>query len=130
MLDTRRDPREQEDAGEAPGLLYRMLPLLNAIGRELRERGDRLKELESAMERHALARDKQGLRLAAAEAAESYRAVRHAREELVRLGVELIGSEPPTLRVSTRVGGSMQELLVRIGDPAGDDRSVSSAGHA
>jgi hypothetical protein len=74
-----------------------VLPLVRSIGREIAERRQALESLESRRDELDGGRE---LWLIDAECSAHRRGIRHAREELRRLGCSLIGTEPLTIRIS------------------------------
>lgn len=93
-----------------------LAPLLDSIGRELEDRGARLAELESRIERlQAGPRRMKELKQLESEAAEMRRELRHCREELERLGCSVVGTTPLTVRIPTRVGDAHRSLVWQHG---------------
>ena len=98
-----------------------LLPLLGAIGREIRERSETLAALEERIERL----EAQGTNPAVedeihrlvAEAAAHRRGIRQAKAELDRLGCSVVGTAPLTFRIPGRVGEAKQSFVWQTGDP-------------
>jgi uncharacterized coiled-coil protein SlyX len=96
----------------APADAKALAPLLASIGRELEERGMQLTELEKRMrELRASPFFDEALHELEAEAATQRQALRHCREELERLGCRLVGTQPLTIRIPTRVGGAKKSVV-------------------
>lgn len=91
-----------------------LAPLLDSIGRELAERGARVAELEAKLEELRqspfLAEELPELE---GELALHRRELRHCHEELERLGCSVVGTEPLTIRIPTRVGGTKKSVVWR-----------------
>jgi len=98
-----------------------LLVLVRSIGRELAERMEAVEALEGALLRAApRGESSDAFRLASADAATHCRAIRHARDELERLGGSIVGESPLTLRIRVEEGGRSESLLWqhRPGDAA------------
>ncbi len=96
-----------------------LLPLLGAIGVEIRERAEALERLEKRLELlnsrpHS---DSGEIRELVAQAAAHRRGVRLARKELDRLGCSVVGTEPLTIRIPGRVGEARRSFVWQTGDP-------------
>lgn len=102
------------DRRYAPADARALAPLLDSIGRELEERGARLLELEKrALELRRSPFYDEALSELGAEAAILRRELRHCHEELERLGCSVVGTEPLTIRIPTRVGGTKKSVVWR-----------------
>ena len=95
-----------------------MLPLLGSITREIKDRTSALEILE--IEIHALRViapiDEEAIRGAVAEQATHRRELRHAKNELERLGCSVVGTEPLTLRIPGKVGEERHSFVWQAGD--------------
>ena len=94
----------------------RMQPLLSAIAGEIADREGALRALELRMEELTLrpVPDRDELRRIAAETSANHRELRHAREEIERLGCAVVGTEPVTVRIPTRRGNRIHSLLLQF----------------
>ena len=94
-----------------------LLPLLNSITAELRERTAELERIEAL-----LARAEAGKRVRAsvhdlvASAATHRREIRLARTELERLGCSIVGTEPITIRIPGQSGSRRHSFVYQSGD--------------
>jgi len=96
-----------------------ILPLLDAIGREIVERNQELELLEARIERlgETSGPASEKMRQLVAEAAAHRRGLRLAKSELERLGCSVVGTEPLTFRIPGRVGEAKQSFVWQPGDP-------------
>ena len=97
----------------------KLFPLLESIAHEIEERSLALETLEAEIER--LSRDprrnERALHQSVAEAAAHRRGLRHAKDELERLGCSVVGTAPLTLRIPGRVGEAKHSFVWQTGDP-------------
>lgn len=94
---------------------HRLLPLLRSIGEEIVERASRVLELESMASALSVSPRVHGAEIAAirAELADVKRELRHAEEELERLGCAIDGLAPLTFRIAI---DEEDALTWRLGD--------------
>jgi hypothetical protein len=97
----------------------KLMPLLEAIGRELQERSHALEEIERRLKQLAKspAPDQKVTREWTARAAAHRLGLRLARKELDRLGCSVVGTEPLTIRIPGRVGEARRSFVWQTGDP-------------
>ncbi|MFT5292478.1 MAG: hypothetical protein ACI8QS_003758 [Planctomycetota bacterium] len=115
------------------GRASRLLPLLGAIGREILERTQALDALELEFEELSTNQDNADSRYSddrpatdrlstsrlhskMAEMAAHRRGLRHAQQELERLGCSVLGTEPLTFRIPGRVGEAKHSFVWQTGD--------------
>jgi len=103
--------------------LYRMeeiqglLPLLASIGREIDERSQQLAELLDELDQLGTSdSDKSTSRHLVAEAANHRKQLRHAREELGRLGCSVVGTSPLTFCIPSKEGPKARSVVWQTGD--------------
>ena len=99
-------------------LAKELLPLLEAIGREIEERSEALERLEQKTELASTVpfpseTKAHGL---IAQAASHRRGLRRAKEELEQLGCSVVGTEPLTIRIPGRVGEAKHSFVWQTGD--------------
>lgn len=96
----------------------RLLPLLNSITREITERQELLEKIEAGMKALDGKPQRTGLGIhdLVAEAAMNRRELRHAREELFRLGCSIVGTAPMTIRIPGCKGDSKRSFVYRSGE--------------
>ncbi|MEW6071451.1 MAG: DUF2203 family protein [Planctomycetota bacterium] len=96
-----------------------LLPLLEAIGREIRERTEAAERLEARLARLGASpsADPVERREIVAEIAAHRLGLRLARHELDRLGCTVVGTEPLTIRIPGRVGEARRSFVWQTGDP-------------
>ncbi|MEM7309467.1 MAG: DUF2203 family protein [Planctomycetota bacterium] len=99
-----------------------LVPLLNSIIAEIQERGRSLERLERRIDtlssRPAKRRgDPQDLHNLVADAAVQRREVRLAKEELLKLGCSIVGTDPITVRIPGQRGNARRSFVYRSGDP-------------
>jgi len=87
-----------------PRVARRLLPLVRSIGQEIVEREANL-EASGPVETHATV----------AETAIQRRELRHAYEELEKLGCTVVGHAPLTLRIPAQRNGRSRSLLWQLG---------------
>lgn len=95
-----------------------LLPLLESIAREVRERDEVLRRIAGdlrRMEKRGRGRGAEA-RLLTAEAADHRTALRQIRTEVERLGCEEIGVRPPTIRIPAAGGPEAETWVWRLGD--------------
>lgn len=95
-----------------------LLPLLESIAREMRERDEVLRRIAGdlrRLEKRGRGRSAEA-RLLGAEAADHRTAMRQARVEVERLGCEGIGVRPPTIRIPAAGGPEAETWVWRLGD--------------
>jgi hypothetical protein len=95
-----------------------LLPLLNAISREIVERSRALEALEERMSPREGMPELGEAELAnlVAEAAGHRRELRHAKEELEALGCSIVGTEPITIRIPGQLGKERRSFVYQTGD--------------
>lgn len=87
-------------------------PLLTSIGTEIRERTERLEELESWLEEESQnGTPNKDVAHLVAEAAAHRRGLRLAKGELEHLGCSVVGMEPITFRIPGRVGQTRRSFV-------------------
>ena len=96
-----------------------LLPLLESIGREIRERNARLDLIERRMDalNEQSNADENRLHQLVAEAAQHRRGLRLAKQELERLGCSVVGTAPLTFRIPGDGGTAKHSFVWRTGDP-------------
>jgi len=95
-----------------------LLPLLASIGREIDERSQQLESVLSALDELGTSdADDSQARLLVAEAANHRRELRHAREELGRLGCSVVGTSPLTFCIPGKQGNHTRSVVWQTGDP-------------
>ena len=95
-----------------------LLPLLASIGREIDERSQQLESVLSKLESLGTKdSDKSHARPLIAEAANHRRELRHAREELSRLGCSVVGTTPLTFCIPGKEGPNSRSVVWQTGDP-------------
>ncbi|MGH7151804.1 MAG: DUF2203 family protein [Planctomycetota bacterium] len=95
-----------------------LLPLLESIAREMRERDEALRRILAELrgiEKREGGRSAEA-RLLAAEAADHRTALREIRSEIERLGCEGIGVRPPTIRIPAAGVSDGETWVWRLGD--------------
>lgn len=93
-----------------------LTPLLDSIGSELEERGDRIAEMEERIaELRASPFYSEEIHLLEAECALHRRELRHCIKELERLGCSIVGTTPLTIRIPTRNGKRTRSLVWQQG---------------
>ena len=97
----------------------RLVPLLNAIAKEILDRGAAVNTLQARLDSipDGLRASRETLELIA-DRATHQRELRHASEELERLGVSVIGHDPLTFRLRARAGHGVRSFLVQCGELA------------
>jgi len=87
-------------------------PLLDSIGRELKERQARLTKVETRMAEVRASPFYSGeVRELEAEASLHRRELRYCHGELEELGCTVVGTTPLTIRIPTSVGGKSRSLV-------------------
>ena len=95
-----------------------LLPLLEAITREIQERTSCLERIEGLLEDAAPnALSKETVRDRIAQAATQRRELRLARAELERLGCSIVGTQPITIRIPGQRGSKRRSFVFQTGDP-------------
>jgi len=94
-----------------------LLPLLNSITREIRERTIQLERVEARIERAEAGEPVRGsVRELVARAALHRRELRHARSELERLGCSIVGTAPITIRIPGVHESKPRSFVYHTGD--------------
>lgn len=116
---TRKDTRYNRESAS------KLLPLLSAIGREMRERETQLRLIENELafleatpldiDETPSAREAYAQSLIA-EVANHRRELRHAEKELDQLGCTVVGHSPLTIRIPGRVGETKHSFVWQTGD--------------
>ncbi len=96
-----------------------LMPLLEAIGREIQERSLALDGSERRLEQieKLPSSDSDVTRELVAQAAAHRQGLRLAHKELDRLGCSVVGPEPLTIRIPGRVGEARRSFVWQTGDP-------------
>ncbi len=97
-----------------------LLPLLESIGKEIRERSLKLTAIELRLEEleGLPSADENEIHLHVAEASQHRRALRLAKQELERLGCSVVGTAPLTFRIRGEEGTQKTSFVWQTGDPA------------
>ena len=95
-----------------------LLPLLNSITREIQERQEKLDKLEDRIASlSGNPRNTSDHLDLIAEAATHRRELRHAKEELLKLGCSIVGTAPITIRIPGQRGSERRSFVYQSGDP-------------
>ena len=99
-------------------LAKELLPLLEAIGREIRERSEALERHEQKIELESKVAFPSETKVhgLVAQAASHRRGLRHVKEEIEQLGCSVVGTEPLTIRIPGRVGEAKHSFVWQTGD--------------
>ena len=96
----------------------KLLPLLESIATEIRERTEHLERIEAELEARSeeALPDQSEIRDLVAQAATHRRGLRLAKQELERLGCSVVGMEPITFRIPGRVGRARRSFVWQTGE--------------
>jgi hypothetical protein len=102
------------------GHALELLPLLDAIGREIRERTEALEQIESHIDelRSQPFTNLDEVQQLQSEASNHRRGLKIARQELDRLGCSVVGMEPLTFRIPGKVGAAKTSFVWQTGERA------------